>query len=100
MDLLELEEINFPNRKPVRVRKTTGEKVSVRNQMVNKSTKVTPRSSTYKAEYTQEEEAQLGIKYVLDKGEPQEDLTHAFGQHFAPTKNPSKLPVSFLKMKM
>ena len=57
MDLIELEEINFPNRKPVCVRNKTSEKTSARNHRVNKSTTATPRGTHIKTESTQDEEA-------------------------------------------
>ena len=51
-------------------------------------------------------EQELGFRYVLDKSgdsdvdENKHQYTASFGGHFSPRKNTSKLPVSFLKLKL
>lgn len=64
----------------------------------------TPAAATGTITATDHKEAELAIKYVLDKGE--NGYEGGIGGNspvhgcFTPSKNTAKLPVSFLKMKM
>ena len=103
-DLLELEEINFMNKKSVRVRRTANQKGGKRKSgkqspakfiMVSNQTTNTPKriSNTLTIE-----DPELANKYVLDKGDGLEQFNYS--GTWGSAKHVKKLPASFLKMKL
>ena len=98
--LLDLEKINFPVGKAVRVRKTMVRGSMERNLRNNKTNiiQISKRGQSLDPAKVALEDAELAIKYVLDKGDDNADMG-SYGR-FSPQKNTCKLPVSFLKMRM
>ena len=98
-DLISLEQLNFMNKKSVRVVRKSKPKSRSKKTPTKKQTRVSEVEKIQQHErQRQVEESELAIKYVLDKGTEEEPSN--FGAQLKTKRNTCKLPASFLKMKL
>ena len=78
-----------------------GDFIKVSNREKDKSS-TRPQLANNETNTPAVDESELCFRYVLDRGQQKDKDNNqtSYGMHFSPRKNTSKLPVSFIKMKM